>query len=891
MAIPTTPTDPISFEDLNDEIGVSPNQTLLDLETAGFSFSLDLDPVNWSDSTAGLGMDEFRGGGVVATFANITYVNPSTYAWQALPVGTPVPTSTQGQFLQPGTVYNPSGNPASLITAGPHSFTFGVEADGSYVVVNSFSQPSQPISPSSGTSGSAPDNLHTIALPALPYAYDSAPNIPSTPASPGNTPSSLYTGFFFLQDRLATPTTPATVLENGFIRRLYNDKSLTHTANPIPYQSGTHTVGYIDWRFGFTLGDFGISTSAPANPLSPSAPWITGTGRGTPNEPSTANFRRTPITVTVTANPSPSSTRTSTVFAFLPSAYNGHPTYTEMNRNGSPGNPTNYYYPITVTQGTNPVSAPTMTITPDPIPLDFSGDPTPVTLNVNPNTKSYSVSIVGPEAPNFSFSPTPSPKTGDANITVGADPYTGASPRTATLRTIIPAPNPSDVVTTDATIEQTGISLRAGGYYAPVTTPTDPAPYLGQPATTWNITTTAPSDAPWTTSTTVPWITIPATTSGTGPSPFNYTVAANPTYSSRTGDVVVDFDVDGTPYQVIRPIDQDATPATPEFSITPNEIQLTFNGANPLQTKQVSIDTNVPFTVAFTGDTSYWSRNSTPTTPASETSFTVPFGAPSPYVFEYTTPTVNDDYEYRNADFTVTSPVSPGTYTVPFRMNRNPSYAYLTFQHPNFPSGTPAFDGMFTLVPYVSTNPVLIAKQGGTGKVWVTAHPNLTWSLSVTTPAPGIPGIPLPVSPTFTPGTGPTPNGVTYTIPASTPTSEQSILWTLSDSAPDAFISTTKIGIQPPGPIPTPTAPTPTAPTPTVPTPTVPTPTVPTPNVPTPTPTVPTPTVPTPTVPTPTVPTPTVPTPTVPTPTVPTPTVPTPNVLGPAPIGGGKGQQ
>ena len=174
MPLPATPGDPIAFDQLNDELGVSPNQTTLDLATAGYSFSLDLDPVNWSDSTAGLGMDEFVGGVVVGDAADITYVNPSTYVWQALPVGTPVPTATQGQFIQPGTVYNPTGNPASLITAGPHSFTFGVTANGPYVIVNSIQQPPSPISPGNGIDGSPPsDNLHTFTLPALPYAYRS----------------------------------------------------------------------------------------------------------------------------------------------------------------------------------------------------------------------------------------------------------------------------------------------------------------------------------------------------------------------------------------------------------------------------------------------------------------------------------------------------------------------------------------------------------------------------------------------------------------------------------------------------------------------------------------------------------------------------------------------
>lgn len=136
MPIPLTPGTPISFEQINDELSVTPNQTTLDLESAGIDLALDIDPVNWSDNDAGLGMDEFRGAAAGASAADVTYVSPITYLWQDLPVGTPNPTTNFGQFLQPGTVYNPTGNPASFITAGPHSFTFGVTADGSYVIVN-----------------------------------------------------------------------------------------------------------------------------------------------------------------------------------------------------------------------------------------------------------------------------------------------------------------------------------------------------------------------------------------------------------------------------------------------------------------------------------------------------------------------------------------------------------------------------------------------------------------------------------------------------------------------------------------------------------------------------------------------------------------------------------
>lgn len=50
----------ISFSDINTELGNSSTATL-DIESAGEDFGLDQNAANWSDSSSGLGMDEFYG--------------------------------------------------------------------------------------------------------------------------------------------------------------------------------------------------------------------------------------------------------------------------------------------------------------------------------------------------------------------------------------------------------------------------------------------------------------------------------------------------------------------------------------------------------------------------------------------------------------------------------------------------------------------------------------------------------------------------------------------------------------------------------------------------------------------------------------------------------------
>ena len=59
MALPAS-GNPISFSDINTEQSL-PASSPLDLGSAGTAFSLNINPVNWSDATAGLGMDEFHG--------------------------------------------------------------------------------------------------------------------------------------------------------------------------------------------------------------------------------------------------------------------------------------------------------------------------------------------------------------------------------------------------------------------------------------------------------------------------------------------------------------------------------------------------------------------------------------------------------------------------------------------------------------------------------------------------------------------------------------------------------------------------------------------------------------------------------------------------------------
>lgn len=58
MALPVS--GPISFADFNTELSNSAG-TQVDLQTVGETFNLDTDATNWSDSVAGLGMNEFYG--------------------------------------------------------------------------------------------------------------------------------------------------------------------------------------------------------------------------------------------------------------------------------------------------------------------------------------------------------------------------------------------------------------------------------------------------------------------------------------------------------------------------------------------------------------------------------------------------------------------------------------------------------------------------------------------------------------------------------------------------------------------------------------------------------------------------------------------------------------
>lgn len=811
MPIPLTPGTPISFDQINDDLGVSPNQTTLDLETAGIAFGLDLDTDNWSDSTIGLSMDEFRGGGPVSTAATITHVPSPGYAFQ----------SPSGLFTQPGTVPNSGGPTTSIITAGPHTIQFGVTSNGNYVIYNGVNRPTSPISPTSGVNGSPPtDNLHTITIPAIPYTWDSEPNVPTSPYSVSDNASSFYNGFFHIQDKAGpTPTGPATVLDTGVIRRMYNDKDIDHQNITVPYAGGTYETGYIDWKFGSNVWSL-TTTSPPTNPLPTTAGWVTAQSKGTAgSQPSTSNFLRVPISVTVTTNPSPTTARSTQIFAFVPSTYIGTPIYNEMNTGGGASPSTGFYYPITITQPANPASAPTMTYTPSTIALDYTGDGVPVSLNVTPDSKTYSVSIVGPQAPNFSFTPTPSPRTGDSTITVSATEYSGDTPRTATLRTIIPAPNPVDTITTDAPITQDGISLQAGGYLAsstaPFDTPTDPAPHLGQPAVTWQIKSNSPPNTPWTV-TKSPWITIPVT-SGTGTkTDFSYTVTPNPSANSRDGNVTVDFDLDGTPYKVVRPVSQDATPFEPEFAMPSPASATEYFNATSNPTKSVVVDTNVPFSIGFTGDTAYWDRVATPTVPATQTNVTVPFGSPTTYTISYKS-TDNDDYEFRNSTVTITSPVSPGTYTKNYVLNRLTSAAYLNFQlaGPAGFSGTGAFTAYTPTPDLADPTPSIpptggqmsIAGGGGTFGLDIVAHPNLQWNMTIIHPHPhplvtsndntSVIGTNPPLIPRAS-GTGPgTWTGTWVTAPTTSPR-DYAFDIRLNRAAPDVSnIADRVVGIQP----------------------------------------------------------------------------------------------
>lgn len=783
MAIPAS--GPISFADLNDEIG-NPTTSPLDLIQAGLDFGFSPgSPTlggNWTDGAAGLSMSEFYNGvaGGKALNADFTAIGPGyTLTSQG---STPVaPGDTNETFLitQPGAT-------ASTLTSGPHSIPITVTADGTYVVNTGGYVNQSSFSPTSGGTGGTPTvTPFTISVPALPALIQGLPNVPA-PFQPLATPTGLYRATHTVADSLITPTNPtAFTLETVQVYTQYNNKALSKTEVTVPYQAGTFKVADIDWKFSTT---FSLSTTAPANPLpNTDTGFVTGQSLGTGGtQPSTSNFFRREVNVTVTQNPSPTTARTTYIYAFVPSTYIGTPWYNEMNTGTNPSNPTGFYYPITVTQPASPAVANTLTVTPGTATFTYAGGPAPFSINVTPDLNPYTYALTpAPIAPNYTIGSLSSPQTGDDTFTITATAYSGANPRTATLTFTHPGG------TTDLPITQTGISLQADGYFAPTTTPANPVPFGGE-TRPFPIVTTAPPNTPWTITSDQPFVTIPVpSASGTGPSPTAaYVVAANPTYSARTANVTANFNVGGTPYTVIQPVSQDATPATPEITVGPVNTTIPFNGVAPLTTSNITVDTNVPFTVAFTGDTPYWSVNPT------STSFTVPFGAPSPYTFVFTTPAANDDYEFRNATFTITSPVAPGTYTRNLVMGRNPSNAYLNFRWP--PVGT-VTGWSYTSTPAPEGGRLTMPGAGGPASLQVDAHPNLNWSLSVQHPYPGVPAIPNanPIGPTAPVSnvTGPK----TWTlpsIPAGPPTGQYSYKFTLADNAPDVVLDGTSTSRQ-----------------------------------------------------------------------------------------------
>ena len=58
MALPAS--GPISFADFNTELGRTAGSQV-DMQTTGQTFELDIDQTTWSDTTFGLGMNEFYG--------------------------------------------------------------------------------------------------------------------------------------------------------------------------------------------------------------------------------------------------------------------------------------------------------------------------------------------------------------------------------------------------------------------------------------------------------------------------------------------------------------------------------------------------------------------------------------------------------------------------------------------------------------------------------------------------------------------------------------------------------------------------------------------------------------------------------------------------------------
>ena len=784
MAIPTNPLDPLSFGDLNDEIGNATTDQL-DLIQAGLDFGYSPGGPDfggdWTDGVAGLSMSEFKGGSVVtglALNADITNVGAG-YALteNATPGPTGAPGGTYHSYLltQPGTTY-PSGNPAGLLTSGPHSVPIEITSDGTYVIQN----PSGPIGgtlnpTAGGTEGIITANPHVANISSLPaYGYEDYSQLP-TPLQAISSPGGINRGLAIVYDQYLTPTSgPVFDLERLDFTSLYNDKTLTQNPTPVPYNAGTYQVSTIDWKFNTY---FSLDTQGPANPAPDTNPIIvSGFSVGSVGvQPSISNFLRTEVDVTVNYNNSPTP-RETFIYAYVPFSgpEGGAAPSTwgaEMNRNGNEFNPfyDGYYYPIPVIQDGSPATANTLTLTPSSIPFDTNGGTSvPISLNITPNTNSFSYT----SSPFITVNGLPTPNSGDKTFTVSVG--TSGTPRNGEVLFTHPGG------TTPLQVSQTGVDVGVNGYDAalgPVGNTFNRPVSYGASSLATPVFTNSPSNAPWTAivlPSPTPFISFPAPTSRSGPAPtFQANFPVNNTQSQKNQTIEFDFNVGGTPYITRFNVTQAAAPLPLVNIPAGSNRNLPYNGGSTFY----EVFANEPFTVNFTSPTPKLTINPTSTNfPAPS-----PGGALVPYSFTITA-AANPIYEVYQSTFEVTSPIFPNPNQSPVgpisytqTLAGNPFDVTISY-NPSSPPISGAFGGAWSYNP---SNELSLPSSGGSVTAGVKATRLSDSSLvsvpitfNYVTPNPAVVTGPVPYQPPQS-GIRTSPGTITLNIPSNPSTSYQ----------------------------------------------------------------------------------------------------------------------
>ena len=781
MALPLT--GPISFGDLNDEIGNNTNDTL-DLIQAGldFGFSPGAPTLGgtWEDAVPGLSLGEFRGttaNNGLATYAQLQNLQPSSYTLFLQSTSTPspngptIPTSAY-TIIQPGTlvpVAKPqSGTVVSVLTAGPHTLPIEVVSDGTYVVSNLSPSDRFPVSfnpTEGGTAEQLTVNNHIITIPSLPATTETLSDLP-TLAQNLSSPSSMYRGSIVLYDRYATLDDPeAWGMDNVGIFTMYNDRPLSQNPTPVPYNPGTYQVSTIDWKFNTY---FNVGTQGPENPLpNTNTSIVTNQTVGSTNLQSLSdNFTRTGVNVTVNYNNSPSPRQTY-IYAYVPFSGpdpGGTATWgLEMNRDGNEFNSfyDGYYYSIPVVQDGSPVTSNTLTLTPSSIPFDTNGGTSvPISLNITPNTNPFSYTV----SPFITVNSLPTPNSGDKTFTVSVG--TSGTPRNGEVLFT----HPGGI--TPLQVSQTGVDVGVTGYDAALgpagNTYNRPVSYSATSLAT-PVFTNTPSSAPWTATvlpSPTPFISLPSPTSRSGPAPtFQANFPVNNNQSEKNQTIEFDFNISGTPYITRFNVTQGAAPL-PIVNIPAGSNRTFPSGGG---TTIYEVFANEPFTVNFSTPTPKLTINPTNTNfPAPS-----PGGALTPYTFTITG-APNPIYQSYTSTFTVDSPIFPnpnqspsGPISYTQTLSANPGDVVITY-NPSAPPVGNAFGGAWTYTPTGLSLP----SSGGSVTTGVKATRlsdgsiiNAPFTVNFRAPNPAVPtgysGIPVSIStPRTSPGT------VTMNIPS-----------------------------------------------------------------------------------------------------------------------------